>query len=108
MAVLWNQGLRKVGGRVIDSKGVRSKVFKNVVVSQVSGVRCQARQASGDQGSGNVVDCLTPKSSNLPQHRHDLLWLVPPDGHDPLFLQVDSLSFHLVQISPVTSARCTN
>ncbi|MGC2229441.1 MAG: hypothetical protein WA254_07510, partial [Candidatus Sulfotelmatobacter sp.] len=40
---------------------------------------------------------------NLPQHRHDLLWLVPLDGHDPLFLQVDSLSFHLVQISPVTS-----
>ncbi|MGC2188213.1 MAG: hypothetical protein WA607_07275, partial [Candidatus Sulfotelmatobacter sp.] len=26
------------------------------------------------------------------------------DGHDPLFLQVDSLSFHLVQISPVTSS----
>ena len=24
--------------------------------------------------------------------------------YDPLFLQVDSLSFHLVQISPVTSA----
>jgi hypothetical protein len=40
---------------------------------------------------------------NLPQHRHDLLWLVPLDWHDPLFLQVDSLSFHLVQISPVTS-----
>jgi hypothetical protein len=32
-----------------------------------------------------------------------LLWLVPLDWHDPLFLQVDSLSFHLVQISPVTS-----
>ncbi len=40
---------------------------------------------------------------NLPQHRHDLLWLVPLDGHDLLFLQVDSLSFHLVQISPVRS-----
>ena len=40
---------------------------------------------------------------NLPQHRRDLFWLVPLDGHDPLFLQVDSLSFHLVQISPVTS-----
>ena len=91
MAVLWNQGLRKVDGRVIDSKGVRGKVFRNVLDRQVSGVRYQARQASGDQGSGNVVDCLTPKSSNLPQHRHDLLWLVPPDGHDPLFLQVDSL-----------------
>ncbi len=39
---------------------------------------------------------------NLPQHRHDLLWFVPL-GHDPLFLQVGSLSFHLVQISPVTS-----
>ena len=36
---------------------------------------------------------------NLPQHRHDLLGFVPLD--DPLFLQVDSLSFHLVQISPV-------
>jgi hypothetical protein len=32
-----------------------------------------------------------------------LLWFVPLDGHDLLFLQVDSLSFHLVQISPVTS-----
>jgi hypothetical protein len=32
-----------------------------------------------------------------------LLWLVPLDWHDPLFLQVDSLSFHLVQISPVRS-----
>jgi hypothetical protein len=40
---------------------------------------------------------------NLPQHRYDLLWFVPLDGHDPLFLQVDSLSFHLVQKSPVTS-----
>src|ERR1022692_3898132 len=40
---------------------------------------------------------------NLPQHRHDLLWLVPLDRHDQLFLQVDSLSFHLVQKSPVTS-----
>jgi hypothetical protein len=40
---------------------------------------------------------------NLPQHRHDLLWFVPLDWHDQLFLQVDSLSFHLVQISPVTS-----
>jgi hypothetical protein len=29
--------------------------------------------------------------------------LLPLDRHDPLFLQVDSLSFHLVQISPVTS-----
>jgi len=34
---------------------------------------------------------------------HDLLWFVPLDWHDQLFLQVDSLSFHLVQISPVTS-----
>ena len=33
MAVLWNQGLRKVGGRVIESKGVRRKVFKNVLVT---------------------------------------------------------------------------
>jgi hypothetical protein len=32
-----------------------------------------------------------------------LLWLIPLDGHDPLFLQVDSLSFHLVQKSPVRS-----
>jgi hypothetical protein len=40
---------------------------------------------------------------NLPQHRHDLLWFVPLHGHDPLFLQVDSLSFHLVQKWPVTS-----
>jgi hypothetical protein len=32
-----------------------------------------------------------------------LLWLVPLDWHDPLFLQVDSLSFHLLQILPVTS-----
>src|SRR6202140_1144082 len=40
---------------------------------------------------------------NLPQHRYDLLWLVPLDWHDQLFLQVDSLSFHLVQILPVTS-----
>jgi hypothetical protein len=31
---------------------------------------------------------------------HDLLWLVPLDRHDQLFLQVDSLSFHLVQNSP--------
>ena len=38
---------------------------------------------------------------NLPQHRHDLLWLVPLDWHDQLFLQVDSLLFHLVQKSPV-------
>jgi hypothetical protein len=36
-----------------------------------------------------------------------LLWFVPLDWHDPLFLQVDSLSFHLVQILPVTS-RATN
>jgi hypothetical protein len=34
-----------------------------------------------------------------------LLWFVPLDGHDLLFLQVDSLSFHLVQISPVRSVR---
>jgi hypothetical protein len=27
-----------------------------------------------------------------------LLWLIPRDGPDPLFLQVDSLSFHVVQI----------
>jgi hypothetical protein len=40
---------------------------------------------------------------DLPQHRYDLLWLVPLDWHDQLFLQVDSLSFHLVQILPVTS-----
>src|SRR5208337_4338103 len=40
---------------------------------------------------------------NLPQHRHDLLWFVPLHGHDPLFLQVDSLSFHLVQTWPVRS-----
>jgi hypothetical protein len=32
-----------------------------------------------------------------------LLWFVPLDWHDQLFLQVDSLSFHLVQILPVTS-----
>jgi hypothetical protein len=32
-----------------------------------------------------------------------LIWLVPLYGHDPLFLQVDSLSFHLVQIFPVRS-----
>jgi hypothetical protein len=32
-----------------------------------------------------------------------LLWFVPLDGRDPCFLQVDSLSFHLLQISPVTS-----
>jgi homoserine O-acetyltransferase len=32
-----------------------------------------------------------------------LLWLVPLDRHVPLFLQVDSLSFHLVQILPVRS-----
>jgi len=35
-----------------------------------------------------------------------LLWFVPLDGHDPCFLQVDSLSFHLVQISPVRSVLC--
>ena len=40
---------------------------------------------------------------DLPQHRHDLLWLVPLYRHDQLFLQVDFLSFHLVQKSPVTS-----
>jgi hypothetical protein len=40
---------------------------------------------------------------DLPQHRYDLLWLVPLDWHDQLFLQVDSLSFHLVQLLPVTS-----
>jgi len=32
-----------------------------------------------------------------------LLWFVPLDWHDPLSLQVDSLSFHLVQSLPVTS-----
>src|SRR6266849_5916256 len=42
---------------------------------------------------------------DLPQHRYDLLWLVPLDRHDLLFLQVDFLSFHLVQKSPVTSNR---
>jgi hypothetical protein len=42
---------------------------------------------------------------NLPQHRHDLLWFVPLDRHGQLSLQVDSLSFHLVQKSPVTSGR---
>jgi hypothetical protein len=36
-----------------------------------------------------------------------LLWLVPLDWHDLLFLQVDSLSFHLVQISPVRSVTLT-
>ena len=34
-------------------------------------------------------------TSRYAQHRHDLLWLVPLDGHDTLFLQVDSLLFHL-------------
>ena len=32
-----------------------------------------------------------------------VLWLVPLDRHDQLFLQVDFLSFPLVQKSPVTS-----
>src|SRR5208337_2506328 len=45
---------------------------------------------------------------NLPQHRHDLLWFVPLHGHDPLFLQVDSLSFHLVQTWPVRSIKHDN
>jgi DNA-binding NarL/FixJ family response regulator len=49
------------------------------------------------------TDSVRDTDFNLPQHRYDLLWLVPLDGHDPLFLQVDSLSFHLVQKSPVTS-----
>jgi hypothetical protein len=40
---------------------------------------------------------------NLSQRRHDLIWFVPLDRHGQLFLQVDSLSFHLAQISPVTS-----
>jgi hypothetical protein len=41
---------------------------------------------------------------NLSQHRHDLLWLVPLEWHDRFSSQVDSLSFHLVQKWPVTSA----
>jgi len=45
---------------------------------------------------------------DLPQHRHDLLWFVPLDRHGQLFLQVDSLSFHLVQISTVTSDTLDN
>ena len=40
---------------------------------------------------------------NLSQHRHHLLWRVPLDGYNLLFLKVNSLSFHLVQISPVRS-----
>ncbi len=36
---------------------------------------------------------------------HDLLWLVPLHWRDQLFLQVDSLSFHLVQKSPVRPKR---
>ncbi|HEX4001233.1 MAG TPA: hypothetical protein VHX36_01200, partial [Candidatus Acidoferrales bacterium] len=40
---------------------------------------------------------------NLPQQRHDLLRLVTSHGHDRSSLQVNSLSFHLVQKSPVRS-----
>jgi hypothetical protein len=61
VAVLWNQGLRGIVGVVFDSKGVTGKVFKNVSdrnkPSAVSDQRSAVRQASGDRGSGNVVDC---------------------------------------------------
>ena len=47
---------------------------------------------------------LRPSLASLSHSaRIDLLCFVPLDRHDPLFLQVDSLSFHLVQISPGTS-----
>jgi len=42
-------------------------------------------------------------SDMLDLPRHDLVCFVPLDRHDQLFLQVDSLSFHVVQKSPVTS-----
>ena len=55
MAVLWNQGLREVGGRVIDSKGVRCKVFKNVLVRQVSAIRYQASGKAGMDSKAVLV-----------------------------------------------------
>jgi hypothetical protein len=41
-----------------------------------------------------VVFPLVMLTSIWPQHRHDLFWRIHLDGHDPLFLQVDFLSFH--------------
>jgi len=52
---------------------------------------------------GGMFSARDLETHGVPQHRHDLLWLVPLDRHLPLFLQVDSLSFHLVQILPVRS-----
>ncbi|HXX17928.1 MAG TPA: hypothetical protein VEJ46_00855, partial [Candidatus Acidoferrum sp.] len=40
---------------------------------------------------------------DLPQQCHDLLRLVADHGHDQSSLQVNSLSLHLVQKSPVSS-----
>src|SRR3974390_1735194 len=69
------------------------------VAPAVERLHCDGRLFAGLWGGLSVGDA----DFNLPQHRHDLLWLVPLDGHDPLFLQVDSLSFHLVQTLPVRS-----
>ena len=54
-------------------------------------LRCDGGFVAGLWGGFSARDAYF----NLPQHRHDLLWLVPLDWHDPLFLQVDSLSFHV-------------
>src|SRR5713226_1447368 len=65
----------------------------------VERLHCDLRFLAGLWGGFSVRDAYF----DLPQHRHDLLCFVPLDRHDQLFLQVDSLSFHLVQKSPVTS-----
>ena len=67
----------------------------------VERLHCDLGFLAGLWGGFSVRDAYF----DLPQHRHDLLWFVPLDRHGQLFLQVDSLSFHLVQKSPVTSLR---
>jgi hypothetical protein len=67
----------------------------------VEHLHCDLGFLAGLWGGFSVRDAYF----DLPQHRHDLLWLVPLDWHDLLFLQVDSLSFHLVQKFPVTSVK---
>jgi len=49
--------------------------------------------------------CVGDAHFDLPQHHHDLRGRVSLDRHDQLFLRVDFLPFHRVQISPVTSAK---
>jgi hypothetical protein len=54
---------------------------------------CERLGLSAATGWG-VVFPLVLLTSIWPQHRHDLFWRIPLDGHDRFFLQVDFLSYH--------------